>query len=146
MANEEHLAILRQGLEDWNKWRKENPEVSPNLKEASLRGVTFPGINPADTANLSKAIDLVNANLRSEIGNLRSNFHFSNFRTNILPKINVPDVNFAKLRANLRANLGFVNLSGADLSFADFSFADLRGADLSFADLGFADLRGADLR
>jgi len=29
MANEEHLEILDQGVEVWNKWRKENPDVKP---------------------------------------------------------------------------------------------------------------------
>ena len=36
MANEEHLAILNQGVDAWNAWRKENPEVQPNLDRATL--------------------------------------------------------------------------------------------------------------
>jgi hypothetical protein len=27
MANAEHLAKLKEGVEPWNQWRKENPEV-----------------------------------------------------------------------------------------------------------------------
>ena len=33
MANKEHLAILKQGVEVWNKWRKENPEIKPDLSD-----------------------------------------------------------------------------------------------------------------
>jgi hypothetical protein len=36
MANPEHLAILKQGVETWNKWRGENPDIRPNLKRANL--------------------------------------------------------------------------------------------------------------
>ena len=32
MANKEHLAILGQGIDVWNQWRKENAEVKPDLK------------------------------------------------------------------------------------------------------------------
>jgi hypothetical protein len=32
MANEEHLAILRKGVEAWNAWRKENPDIRPELR------------------------------------------------------------------------------------------------------------------
>lgn len=37
MANQKHLDILMQGVEMWNKWRKEHPEIHPDLKEATLR-------------------------------------------------------------------------------------------------------------
>jgi hypothetical protein len=36
MANEEHLNILRQGKKTWNRWRKENPDIWPDLSEADL--------------------------------------------------------------------------------------------------------------
>jgi len=36
MANEEHLKILRQGVEAWNKWRKANPNIQPDLGRADL--------------------------------------------------------------------------------------------------------------
>jgi hypothetical protein len=36
MANEEHLAVLRQGVDAWNAWRKEHPDVVPDLSEVDL--------------------------------------------------------------------------------------------------------------
>jgi hypothetical protein len=31
MANQEHLEILKQGVKIWNHWRKEHPEIKPDL-------------------------------------------------------------------------------------------------------------------
>jgi hypothetical protein len=31
MANEEQLAILKQGVDVWNRWRKENLEIEVDL-------------------------------------------------------------------------------------------------------------------
>jgi hypothetical protein len=62
MANDEHVAILKQGVAAWNAWRDENPDIIPHLIEADL-----------SEANLSKAhlgganligADLSEANLR----------------------------------------------------------------------------------
>jgi hypothetical protein len=54
MANQEHLGILKQGVEAWNQWRKENPYVRPDLREEDLQGRDFNGIN-LHNANLSGA-------------------------------------------------------------------------------------------
>ena len=35
-GNPEHLAILEQGVEAWNKWRDENPLDWPDLRGANL--------------------------------------------------------------------------------------------------------------
>jgi uncharacterized protein YjbI with pentapeptide repeats len=43
MANEEHLAILRQGVEVWNTWRKEHPFERVDLSEADLRRTDLRG-------------------------------------------------------------------------------------------------------
>lgn len=34
MANSEHLAILEQGVEVWNEWRRGNYPIKPNFNEA----------------------------------------------------------------------------------------------------------------
>lgn len=46
MANKEHLELLRKGVKEWNKWRKLNPDIEPDLSDtylgcASLRKVNL---------------------------------------------------------------------------------------------------------
>jgi hypothetical protein len=36
MANEQHLKFLKQGVTEWNRWRKENPELEPDLTGVSF--------------------------------------------------------------------------------------------------------------
>ena len=38
MANDEHVALLKQGVDAWNAWREGNPKVLPDLAEADLTG------------------------------------------------------------------------------------------------------------
>jgi hypothetical protein len=47
MANQEQVALLKQGSEVWNAWRKENPDVKidlsfADLKSANLISLVFP--------------------------------------------------------------------------------------------------------
>ncbi len=36
MANQEHVDILKHGVEMWNQWREENDDIQPDLTEANL--------------------------------------------------------------------------------------------------------------
>jgi hypothetical protein len=125
MANEEHLAILRQGVETWNAWRREQQVGRKSaldwldridLREAKLSEADLGGADLSWTdlreADLTMA-DLSGAHLR-----------------------------WAKLR---RVDLSNATLREADLREADLRGADLHKADLDTTDLGKADLRGADL-
>jgi hypothetical protein len=55
MANQEHLDILMQGVDVWNNWRQQHPEIKPNLGGAGLKGANLSGANLSET-NLSGAI------------------------------------------------------------------------------------------
>ncbi len=60
--NPEHFRILRQGVDAWNRWRGENPEVGIDLFQAGLRGAELSGVN-LSRVNLVRA-GLVKADLR----------------------------------------------------------------------------------
>jgi len=127
MANNEHVAILKQGVKAWNAWRRENPDIRPDLSNADLRGADLSGANLA-RANLREAFlfkanlgsaDLVEANLRDHADLSGADLARANLREAFL----------------FKANLTGANLTGADLSGADLSLAPLVSADLTDADL-----------
>ena len=41
MANQKHLNILKQGVRIWNNWRRENPDIIPDLRGADFTGKDF---------------------------------------------------------------------------------------------------------
>jgi uncharacterized protein YjbI with pentapeptide repeats len=49
MANEEHVALLKQGLAAWTAWRRENPNILPDLSGADLRGADLDEADLDDT-------------------------------------------------------------------------------------------------
>jgi len=61
MANEEHLKILKQGVEAWNEWREKNPQITPDLSTANLNKADLYEAD-LNKANLNKA-DLSAADL-----------------------------------------------------------------------------------
>ena len=106
MANQEHLDILKQGGEIWNKWRQEHPEIKPNLGGAGLKDVDLSRTNLSET-NLSGA----------KIGTA-----------------NLSDANLSRATL-LNVNLFQSNLSGADLRGANLAGAEMSGANLTGANL-----------
>lgn len=151
MANPEHLKILKNGVEAWNKWRSEHQQVIPqfratdltcanlrcaNLRVADLSAAKLDGAH-LERANLADAhlrdADLTDADLRS------ANLSGANLCDTRLVGANLSD---AKLG---HAKLSGARLTGAHLIDADFSNADLCFADLLDAKLGGTDLSGAEL-
>jgi uncharacterized protein YjbI with pentapeptide repeats len=45
MANQEHLNILKQGIERWNTWRREQTHVNPDLSWTNLSKADFSWAN-----------------------------------------------------------------------------------------------------
>jgi uncharacterized protein YjbI with pentapeptide repeats len=77
MANEDHLARLKQGVQVWNQWRAANRDIKPDLAGADLHAADLEGAELAGAnlamANLSEAnleganlsgVDLHKANLK----------------------------------------------------------------------------------
>lgn len=116
MANQKHLDILLSGMEAWNSWRKENPDITPDLSGIHSPSSDFSGYNLSNSdltqANLSKA-SLQNANLQGAL--------------------------------LMRIDLSAADLSGANITQADLRYAILNNINLSDANLNEADLESAQL-
>jgi uncharacterized protein YjbI with pentapeptide repeats len=141
MANEEHLSLLKQGVESWNAWRLANTGVRPDLtgadlSRADLTEADLSGAN-LSSANLRRA-DLSRANLNgADLGNV----DLRDARLRAAQLVGVPLVN-----ANLSgAQLEGTNLTGANLSSAALISANLTGASFDAANLNGANLITADL-
>jgi hypothetical protein len=140
MPDEEHLKILKQGVEQWNKWRLENA-IKPDLSGANLIGANLLRAYLIDAylsfADLGGA-NLIDANL-SGANLIGANLNGANLSGAYLSGANLIG---AKL---IRAYLGGANLSGANLSGAKLIGANLIGANLTSADLTDADLSRTSL-
>jgi Pentapeptide repeats (8 copies) len=132
MANPEHLAKIKEGVEVWNQWREENPWVErPDLTETDLWGANLSGANLA-WAYLREA-DLRRANLRrAQLS--RADLYQADLRG--------ADLRGANLR---KSDLSEADLRKTDFREADFSDAYLREANLYRSDLTRANLYKADL-
>jgi uncharacterized protein YjbI with pentapeptide repeats len=167
MANDEHVALLKQGPVAWNTWRNETPDIRPDLSYADLRGANLVGadLGRADLrgarlagADLGKAnlrdVDLSGAYLlgtdlrRADLTEARlsgADLRVADLRGAVLmgTNLSVADLREANLSG---ANLSAANLSEANLSEANLSTAVLSNTDLSNANLSNTNLKGADLR
>ena len=155
VANQEHLDLLRQGVDPWNSWRVKEPFVFPDLTDAKLGNANLQGakLSGADLsrANLSKA-DLCEAILNwaltarplNKAGRRQTNLSRANLTRAILVRADLSEANLSGAIL-IGAILGGANLSGANLSGADLHGANLSGAKLNGANLRLADLHEAKL-
>ncbi len=142
MAKKQHLDIIKQGVNTWNKWRGNNPLEKPDLSNINLCLVNLSYVNFSRVnlweANLNKG-RLWDANFSG------ADLCFADLGGTDLRKANLEGANLTSadlsganlVQANLRntklwgTNLGRAFLNKADLSGADFSEANLSHANLS---------------
>ena len=121
MANPEHLARLKVGVQNWNNWVADNPEEEVDLSEADFRNADLWGVS------------LFQANLRD-----------TNFQGADLSSANLNGADLT--RTNLgKARLQDVDLRGAGLNSAILNEAVLHTADLTSAVLVASNLKGANI-
>src|SRR6266581_1583249 len=116
MANQEHLDILKQGVQAWNQWREKNSDTNPNLIAAKLR-----------SAHLSFA-----------------DLDFADLSSSDLSGARLGGTNLSHADLSL-ADLSLAQLVEADLSHANLSHAQLEDADLSKAIVGWTRFGDVDL-
>lgn len=124
--NKEHLEFLNKGVEFWNQWRKENPDIRPDLSRAHLGRRVLRGAD-LRFARLSNAY-----------------FGETDLREAYLYRANLSGADLSG--ANLSgATLFRADLKGANLSMTDLSEVNFNQANLDFAKLNRANLSKADL-
>lgn len=122
MANEEHVKILKQGVEVWNRWRIDNPNVQPDLCDLSIKRARLNGANLTNT-NLNRAI------LRY------GEFREVRFENAIMDEASLSG-----------SDLTGVSFQGVQMKRAYLVGARLRGAFLQFTNLSHSDLSKVDLQ
>jgi len=110
-VNQQHYNLLKQGIDTWNTWREEYPDVHPDFSSANF-----------NDANLRYA-NLSNADLN------RAYFMYADLNHAILSNANLSNAILA------HAELHHTFLIGADLSNAILAHTFLIGADFRDANL-----------
>jgi len=134
MANPEHLAILKQGFEIWNEWRKNNPKkIRIDLRRAYLYKADLRRVN-LNSANLS------NAHLSS------ADLGWARF---VGLKLVWADLSLTDLVSTVfsGADLKYINLTGSILRGTILVGADLNNAFLdttTFADIDLSEVTGLE--
>ncbi len=109
MADPKQLALLRQGVEEWNRWRKENPELIPDSagSSAAIDFLQRTPPHPAFAGRINAGLvvaDLTGADLRNA------------------------DLNSAVL---IGANLTLAGLSGTEFGHSELAWTIFGNVDLS---------------
>ena len=127
-GNPDHINVLMRGVEVWNQWRQDNPEITPDLRGADFTDELF-----ANTAlkNAGGEIDLSHAN-----------FSLADCEGADFSGARCGDAKFSG------ADCTGANFNGAICVEADFRFArcedvDFSGANCRVADFSEADCTGA---
>jgi uncharacterized protein YjbI with pentapeptide repeats len=127
MAKREHLGILMQGVDAWNKWRVENPRTKPNLAGADISALELGGIN-FQRALLSGAqikfnhfsgADFCEAHV-VEAELIDCEFDGADFSDAFAVYVSLTDSKLNRTKFS-RARFEYVNLCYAELNRADFT-------------------------
>ena len=117
MAIEEHIKVLRKGVQAWNSWRASTP-IQPDLSHITF----YDKMHLSQGALLrNEGINLANVNFQG------ANLKGADFYDGYLQGANIADANLQE--ADLTdAMLWEANLSGADLAFANVTKTDFQEA------------------
>lgn len=157
MENGNHFSILEQGVEVWNKWRKDHPEIErPNLNYARFLGADFQNANFSKTefvdadlagsnfsgANLERA-DFLNARL------VGCEFYGATMKSTIFYEADLTSAKFDNSIIErgifTKADMEGASLINVTLHNPIFLYAKLRNAKLQGTIISNADFRGAYL-
>ncbi len=157
MIAQDIIEILKQGAEAWNIWRKDNPELIPDLRNKTIIGA---GLNLAGI-NLKKSIldgtkfiaaDLHNANF-SETTLIGTSFNNSNlsravFKNSMLIRVHcwANSLQHSVFQSTTVLESSFIGSDFQHSVFSDshFNLTDLRKVNFSQTDIKKSKFRGVN--
>lgn len=152
MANPEHLEILKQGEATWNQWRKDHPEIVPDLSDADLREIVFSEWGEEGDEDIGVEIDATAPRLKDLLGMNLSNAMMSGaqisgalFHYTMFSQANLENADLACAFFN-SVNLDKAIFIDANIARTEFQDVNLDGADLTDARLFSTTFRECSLR
>lgn len=138
MANEEHVALLKQGVAVWNQWREENRDVIPFLVSADLSELELKGVQLNSAWLMSAKLnyaDLRYANLRgAKLGSADLGgavLYGADLRKSTLLQANLADVDLFMAILD-GSQVGGMNCTGARFGhtmIGDIDLSQVKGLD-----------------
>jgi uncharacterized protein YjbI with pentapeptide repeats len=123
------VAILKKGAAVWNRWRRDFPDIVPNLSHLDIRFF----------ADL-RGVNLIGANLYKTL--IQADVSQADFRCAFMRQANLPGASLRGARLT-GANLYMARLKRTDLTGATLIDTNLRGALLEGTRLTDANISGA---
>jgi uncharacterized protein YjbI with pentapeptide repeats len=144
-GDSEHLAKLQEGVAAWNAWRKENPEIRPDLKGLDFTDPVFRSTSL--WIKDGQRVSILGIDLSHTLC-LNANFSGANCRNANFSDAMCDQANFSDAycyRTNFSDAFCYkTNFSGANCSWSNFSGAICSLSNFSGANCGRANFTGAN--
>jgi hypothetical protein len=125
MAHPTHLEIFHQGPEVWNQWRKENPEIHPDLSETSV----YPEFARKDESTIRTKGSIASAGSEHPYNFSNTDFHNSSFESAIFPGADFSNCYLYEVDMS-RAGFPGANFTNCMIRKAYCASTDFSGAQL----------------
>jgi uncharacterized protein YjbI with pentapeptide repeats len=129
VADEAQVKLLKEnGVEAWNEWRKRNPEIEPNIRNANFVGAELSGVDFSG-ADLRGA-DFSGGNL-SQTNLSRALLFGATFGNSYSVDSVDQEPGTRAIRVAWNTDLSGANFRGTHLGWVDFADVKIDGADFS---------------
>jgi len=135
-TNRRELQILQQGVDSWNRWRLNNPELKVSLDRAHLDGMNLRGIDLSEVSLIGASLQGTNL---TEANLYHADFTQADLRRTNLTGAQMIWTHFAY------ANLARANLTNSQLLATEFMETNLYQVDFDGARIGAVRFENTDL-